>query len=630
MKINHLKINGFGKLKDKEIELGNNINIIYGLNESGKSTLQKFITGTFFGLSKNKNGKDISDYDKLKPWNQEEFSGKINYTLDNGENFEIFRDFNKKNPIIYDYKKNDISNNFSIDKNKGNKFFEEQTGIDEITFLDTAITEQQNVKLCKSSQNNIIQKITNIISSGNENISYKNTLEKITKMQSDKIGTQRSSQKPLNIIESKISKLEREKFELQDLNSEEKYLKNEIKKYNDIIEKESEKLSLLKEMREYLEASKIKFAEVDFNKKLEDEYDEKIEDLKNKIDIRAKQNIRLQKKSYTKYYILLIIFIIISTILFIFNKNLIINILSLIPGIVILIYIVLDKIIKNKKIKEKLKQIEELQLKINKEIEILKQNKEEKSFETRIKNERLSIELKKNDEYLKNKYIGKIELNFIENVLAMDIDDIYSASNISQEKIENAKIKLHSLNLEYENISNDSIKFNNLQGELESLEDEKKELLSLNNSFNLAIECLEQAYQEMKEQINPNLSKRLCEMIQKISNNKYKNVIFDDANGLCVELSNGQYMPAERLSIGTIDELYLSLRISVLEEISTEKMPIILDEAFAYFDNERLKNLLEYISKEYKNNQIIIFTCSSREVDALRSLNILDYQIIEL
>ena len=39
MKINNLKINGFGKIENKEINLENKINIIYGKNESGKSTI---------------------------------------------------------------------------------------------------------------------------------------------------------------------------------------------------------------------------------------------------------------------------------------------------------------------------------------------------------------------------------------------------------------------------------------------------------------------------------------------------------------------------------------------------------------------------------------------------------------
>ena len=128
MKIDELKVNGFGKLKDKEIKLEDGINIVYGENESGKSSMLKFISGMLYGVSKNKNGKEISDFDRFKPWSNDVFSGKIKYTLDNSESFEVYREFKKKNPIIYNEKQEDISNKFQMDKTKGIDFFAEQTG----------------------------------------------------------------------------------------------------------------------------------------------------------------------------------------------------------------------------------------------------------------------------------------------------------------------------------------------------------------------------------------------------------------------------------------------------------------------------------------------------------------------
>lgn len=70
MNIQELQINSFGKLKNKNISLKSGINIIYGENESGKSTLLKFITSMFYGANKNKNGKRLSDYDKYTPWDE--------------------------------------------------------------------------------------------------------------------------------------------------------------------------------------------------------------------------------------------------------------------------------------------------------------------------------------------------------------------------------------------------------------------------------------------------------------------------------------------------------------------------------------------------------------------------------
>ena len=91
MKINKIKINSYGKLKNKEINLRNNLNIIYGKNEKGKSTLLNFILNIFYEKLKNKKGKEISDYEKYKPWDNEEFSGKLSNEQDNKNIYEIFR-----------------------------------------------------------------------------------------------------------------------------------------------------------------------------------------------------------------------------------------------------------------------------------------------------------------------------------------------------------------------------------------------------------------------------------------------------------------------------------------------------------------------------------------------------------
>ena len=74
MKINKIKINSYGKIKNKEIKLNNNLNIIYGKNESGKSTILNFIFKNYTPLH------SIADYKKcqlckyfcyikFKPWN---------------------------------------------------------------------------------------------------------------------------------------------------------------------------------------------------------------------------------------------------------------------------------------------------------------------------------------------------------------------------------------------------------------------------------------------------------------------------------------------------------------------------------------------------------------------------------
>ena len=150
MNLKKIKINSYGKLKEKEINLNNGINIIYGKNETGKSTLLNFIVNTFYGISKNKKGKEYSDFEKYTPWVGEDFSGKIEYELNNKNKYEIYRDFKKKNPKIFNENMEDISKEFNIDKTKGNQFFYEQTGVDEELFLSTLVVGQTETKLRKT------------------------------------------------------------------------------------------------------------------------------------------------------------------------------------------------------------------------------------------------------------------------------------------------------------------------------------------------------------------------------------------------------------------------------------------------------------------------------------------------
>ena len=233
MKINKIKINSYGKLKNKEINLENNLNIIYGKNESGKSTLLKFILNIFYGASKNKKGKDISDFEKYKPWDSEEYSGKLTYELDNKNKYEIYREFNKKNPNIFNEQGEEISNKFNINKKNGNEFFVEQTNIDSKMFLATSISLQQEVKFGKDIKSMLLQKISNMLGTGQDNISYKESIDKLNKLQLEKIGTERTKERPINIINKKYEE-NQEKINLlkieQNLKEQNQEKINQLKK----------------------------------------------------------------------------------------------------------------------------------------------------------------------------------------------------------------------------------------------------------------------------------------------------------------------------------------------------------------------------------------------------------------
>ena len=77
---------------------------------------------------------------------------------------------------MYDKYANDVSKEFQIDKTRGNLFFYEQTKVDEELFKMSMVIPQYEVKLNAKSQNILLQKASNIMLTGEDNISYQNVL----------------------------------------------------------------------------------------------------------------------------------------------------------------------------------------------------------------------------------------------------------------------------------------------------------------------------------------------------------------------------------------------------------------------------------------------------------------------
>ena len=709
MKIKNIKINAYGNIENRELNLKDNINIIHGENESGKSTLLSYIVNTLYGISRNKDGKEVSDYDKYKPWNNQEYSGKLSYELQNGEQYEIFRDFNKKNPKIYNSKLEDVTANFDTDKKEGSKFFVEQTGIDKQTYLSTVVSMQQEVRLEEKDQNILIQKIANLASSGEDNVSYKKAIQKLQEKIKDEIGTNKTAQKPINLIEKEINEISIKIEEIRPYQNRKYEIDGQKEEINYELEKLKIKKEILKELKENLQDCEMYKKEINIkenNKKqdtikigdLNDEKSKLEEQLKipqkqieamqlnieshqkeqekvnqeiDQINEKIKQiNIEKQKtikKNPLKMVALfgLLAFIIWSVLTFTMIKN---NPFTIIGIIGVLSFLVMNIVIVKKERKSKREQenkkqkyveeksneikiLEEKKQKINTQLnEIQLKINQEKEKEININNNLSMLIgqimlLNKNNEQIEkelNETISKLEN--INNKKVAEIKQKYSIeipeellnkdvldSKISQneEEINNKTIKTKELEIEEKNILQEVERLASYEERLELDKEKYKELRKNEEIINIAISNLQEAYEEMKTTITPKFTNSLSNSIKKISDNKYNRVTINDENGMIVENSRGEYIEAMRLSTGTIDQLYLSLRLSMVDELTKENLPIILDETFAYFDDERLANSLKFIYESLNGHQAIIFTCTNREKEILEKLGI-DYNAIEL
>ena len=96
MRILDLHIDGFGKFNDLSVSFDKDLNVVYGRNEAGKSTLHTFIRCMLFGLERGRGRAAHTDlYSKYEPWqNKAVYGGQMRVEKD-GVIYRLERNFQK-------------------------------------------------------------------------------------------------------------------------------------------------------------------------------------------------------------------------------------------------------------------------------------------------------------------------------------------------------------------------------------------------------------------------------------------------------------------------------------------------------------------------------------------------------
>ena len=94
MRIKKIRIRNFGQFHNREFTFAPGLNVIYGENESGKTTLHTFLVSMLFGLEKSRGrGAKQDVYTKYEPWNSASFySGEMEFEV-GGKDFGLERNF---------------------------------------------------------------------------------------------------------------------------------------------------------------------------------------------------------------------------------------------------------------------------------------------------------------------------------------------------------------------------------------------------------------------------------------------------------------------------------------------------------------------------------------------------------
>ena len=170
------------------------------------------------------------------------------------------------------------------------------------------------------------------------------------------------------------------------------------------------------------------------------------------------------------------------------------------------------------------------------------------------------------------------------------------------------------------------LKLGNLQGQAESYGQEET-LRSQLKAVKARIERLEETYQALElaqtaltkatgilqRRFAPRISKRAQELFEKMTGGRYQKVTLSEDLSLNVcSVEEDTLRPSQWRSDGTVDQLYLALRLAVAEELTPEA-PLVLDDAMVRFDEGRLAVALNILRETAQYKQVILFTCQERE-----------------
>ena len=499
MKIRELNIKNFGKLNDTTVHFADGINIVYGENECGKSTIHTFIKSMLFGLERGRGRAANSDtFSQYEPWeNPNYYSGVLRFES-GGKVFCIERNFDKYAKSAKLFCQND-GEELSIEDGDLNMLLDDMSeGVYDNTISIGQLHAEPSQPLSVALKNYA----TNCYTSGGGDLDQSAAMDFLKKRKKE-------IQREID-LEFRKKREKRERLEL-----ETSYV------WRDILKLEEEHLEL----------------------------ERQIEDKKEK-EISGQEETQPQRKKIRPVIILLFL----------------------------LCLIIPFKLI------------------------------------TRPWNYLVAIIV----------FLGLG--NYIWSRLKVGKKQVKTESEKLLEEISGEAEPLEKLIWEMEHVQGDlkekRIQYENLREQLEELDGISDYVFQLEQkklSVSVAEEKLQQLAAKMQEQLKDVLNEKASGILSEITNHKYTHINIEETLKMNV-ICEGRSVSVERLSRGTLEQVYFAIRMAASDLLRKEELPVILDDTFVYYDDIRLASTLKWLAENKK--QVLLCTCQKREEEALIEMGI--------
>lgn len=611
MKLLDLHIDGFGKFHDRSITFEPGMNIVYGKNEAGKSTLHTFIRSMLFGLERGRGRASKNDlYSRCEPWdNKAVYGGRLRLEQ-GGMVYRIERNFQK------DQKSLVIVNETLGKETEPTRTFMDSLlcGLNEITYTNTISIGQLKSATDGGMVSELKNYIANMNTSGNMalNITKATAFLKNKRRELERQMVPEAARNYTSLL-SEIRNIEKE------ISAPE--YENQLKAYQDMRSQVRSLLSEKQEEREELLQKIAKGRQALTGSQFTDE--ESIvkyrSEAKTIYDERQLTKASIEKRSRGVLAALSLVLAVgtgICSTLLVMQSSEMTLILTCVSVFLTLLFggMGISMLLENKRLKKNLDFSSKL----------LQEIFSRHLGDSAISEDAMNAFQTRMDEFIRlSQTLVRSEASVEEH--AREIASLQERETTCDEVISRQQRTQWELEKKLEHLTHCKDQVESLKNVLEENERLREEL----NAIDLALDTMTELSSSIRDSFGLYLNKTASELIDGITGGIYSSMSVDENLNVFMN-TRTKLVPVDQVSSGTMDQIYLALRLAAAKLIQSgqDEMPLIFDDSFVLYDDSRLKSALKWLCNAYKG-QIIVFTCHQREAQMLTA-NQIPYHLIHM
>ena len=612
MKLKRVEIDNFGKFKGFSLEFSEGMNFVYGNNEDGKTTLMSFIKMMFYGNVGA--ARDLTNLrKKYRPWDGAPMGGAIEFEAD-GKLYRIQKRFGTtvgRDEVEVRCLTTGEPVQLKKEEEAGSYFFHmELDGFERSVFIGQT---GGFAKKDSGKTDEITERLTNLTTSADENVSLTAAMGNLTAA-AEQLVTKRGNAGLLVESRNLTEELQEALRNAMDMEASQRELREEYEVLTKLQKAEKERLAMMKQRREdELEAvQELREAEGN-HRELQGRLslaEANCENHKKLAEIRlateqeklAQAELAAASGAVPKRVPLAGIFgmvLAVAAVALSFTVSYYCA-FAIVPAILLFVLEYSNRG-REYRMRQYLKTAEESAIVLRDSLDRMQQDFDKEWSELMNSLTRLREEVANAAKLVERKRYRVAELQQqkepelkLETEIMMRDEAITSVRN---------------------RIRTPEKSILQLSAELKDAEQVRQERQEYYDALQLAIRVMQEAADELRQNFGPKLSQRTAEIFAKLTKNRYRNVVVTKDFSVSVLAEDDvYYRDGGYLSNGTVDQVYFSLRLAIVELLAGNEnrhLPMMLDDIFEQYDEGRTGDGLDFLADytEGGKEQVIFFTC---------------------